>query len=176
VWWSQGFLRRTFPLFSSPKMTGQNDRNQRRTAHAHKTKLVSSWLLLDSKNSYPSSPETNGKCAMRERDRSGQTTRWRDKLLFFARIDESLEESEYRCEDWLTNCRGKEKGRGLEDFLLRFPDCAYLRRAVSWCAPLCWANDDRLPNPQAGDLSAGCRYTTPLRVHGLSTNRRARVS
>jgi len=71
-----------------------------------------------------------------------------------------MEETKYYREDWLTRGRGKEKGRGLDDLLLRLPNCAYLLWAVCSCAPLCRANEERLPDSQAGDFSARWRYTT----------------
>jgi hypothetical protein len=45
----------------------------------------------------------------------------RDKSLIFAEIGESLEESESRCEKWLTNRRGTEKERGAKISSSVFP-------------------------------------------------------
>jgi hypothetical protein len=61
-----GFLRHTLSSFSAPKMTGQNDSDQRHAASVNNVKLMSSCSLLDSKNNHPSSQKSKRKCEMRE--------------------------------------------------------------------------------------------------------------
>jgi hypothetical protein len=69
-------------FFSSPKVIGHNDRDQKCTARAHNTKLLSSSPLLDSKKSRPSSSESKGKGERRERDQSSFMTCWIKNHLF----------------------------------------------------------------------------------------------